>query len=111
VAVDLGDRQWVELDLKAGEFSLHHVGIVHGSDPNASDRRRIGFAIRYLPTHVRQAVGARDFATLVRGVDTYHNFEDEQPPDADMSVAARAFHAHVTGTQQQVLMRETGRAM
>jgi len=56
-------------------------------------------------------VGARDFATLVRGVDTYRNFEDEQPPDADMSVAARAFHAHVTGTQQQVLMRETGRAM
>ena len=43
-----------------------------------------------------------------RGVDTYHNFEDEQPPDADMSVAARAFHARVTGVQEQVLMRETG---
>ncbi len=56
-------------------------------------------------------MGARDFATLVRGVDTYHNFEDEQPPDADMSVAARAFHARVTGVQQQVLMRETERMM
>jgi non-heme Fe2+,alpha-ketoglutarate-dependent halogenase len=43
----------------------------------------------------------------VRGEDAFHNFEDEQPPDADMSAAARAFHARVTGIQQQVLMRET----
>jgi len=28
-----------------------------------------------------------------------------------MSVAARAFHARVTGVQEQVLMRETGRTM
>lgn len=111
IAVEVDGSKAVDLVLQPGEMSLHHVRLIHGSEPNPSARRRIGFAIRYLPTHVRQAVGARDFATLVRGVDTYHNFEDEQPPDADMSVAARAFHAHVTGTQQQVLMRETGRAM
>jgi hypothetical protein len=28
-----------------------------------------------------------------------------------MSDAARAFHAHVTGAQTQVLMRDTGRTM
>lgn len=111
IAVEVDGSKAVDLVLQPGEMSLHHVRLIHGSEPNPSARRRIGFAIRYLPTHVRQTVGARDFATLVRGVDTYRNFEDEQPPDADMSVAARAFHAHVTGTQQQVLMRETGRAM
>ena len=73
------------LALKAGEMSLHHVRLIHGSEPNPSDQRRIGFAIRYLPTYVRQVAGPHDWATLVRGVDHYGNFELEQRPDADMS--------------------------
>lgn len=111
IAVDVDDSTAVDLVLQPGEMSLHHVRLIHGSEPNPSARRRIGFAIRYLPTHVRQTVGERDFATLVRGVDTYHNFEAEQRPQADMSEAARDFHARVTGVHEQVLMRETGRAM
>ena len=111
IAVEVDGSKAVDLVLQPGEMSLHHVRLIHGSEPNPSARRRIGFAIRYLPTHVRQTVGARDFATLVRGEDAFHNFEDEQPPDADMSVAARAFHARVTGIQQQVLMRETAPTM
>ena len=35
----------------------------HGSEPNRSDDRRIGFAIRYIPTRLKQAVGQRDWAT------------------------------------------------
>jgi len=111
IAVEVDAARAVDLVLQPGEMSLHHVRLIHGSEPNPSPRRRIGFAIRYLPTHVRQTVGERDFATLVRGVDDYHNFEVERRPDADMSEAALAFHARVTGTQEQVLMRETGRAM
>jgi len=34
--------------LKPGEMSLHHFRLVHGSDANTSDDRRIGFAIRYV---------------------------------------------------------------
>ena len=67
-------RQARMLVLQPGEMSLHHVRLIHGSDPNPSDKRRIGFAIRYLPTYVRQIVGTHDSATLVRGVDTFHNF-------------------------------------
>ena len=67
VAVDLGGREFVELELKAGEFSLHHVGIVHGSEPNNSNRRRIGFAVRYMAPHVRQTIAVTDGAMLVRG--------------------------------------------
>jgi non-haem Fe2+, alpha-ketoglutarate-dependent halogenase len=111
IAVDVDGSTAVDLVLQPGEMSLHHVRLIHGSEPNPSERRRIGFAIRYLPTHVRQTVGARDFATLVRGVDTYRNFDAEQRPQADMSQAARDFHALVTGANEQVLMRETGRAM
>jgi ectoine hydroxylase-related dioxygenase (phytanoyl-CoA dioxygenase family) len=105
IAVDVDGSKAVMLTLQPGEMSLHHVRLIHGSDPNPSGKRRIGFAIRYLPTHVRQVVGTRDSATLVRGVDRFHNFEPEQPPERDLSDAAIAFHAHVMGDQQQVLMK------
>lgn len=105
IAVDVDGSEAVTLALEPGEMSLHHVRLIHGSDPNPSAKRRIGFAIRYLPTHVRQIVGTRDSATLVRGTDRFGNFEPEYAPDRDLSDAAVAFHAHVMGDQQKVLMR------
>ena len=111
IMVDVDERQAAMLELAAGEMSLHHVRLIHGSDPNPSGKRRIGFAIRYLPTYVRQVVGSHDTATLVRGVDVHHNFEPERRPDADMSEAAQAYHAEVTSRHAQVLMRDTGREM
>jgi len=109
IAVDVDENQAEMLQLRAGEMSLHHVRLIHGSDPNPSDQRRIGFAIRYLPTHVRQIVGTHDHATLVRGVDAYGNFGAERRPEADFSPAALAHHAEITGGHQQILMRGTGR--
>src|SRR5271156_4608964 len=110
VMVTVDENQAMELPLLPGEMSLHHVRLIHGSDPNPSDRRRIGFAIRYLPTYVRQIAGSHDWATLVRGVDRYGNFEQEQRPEADMSGAAQAYHAAVIGGHSKILMRDTGRA-
>ena len=105
IAVEVDEARAVMLSLQPGEMSLHHVRLIHGSDPNPSAKRRIGFAIRYLPTHVRQVVGTRDSATLVRGVDRFGNFEPEYAPDRDLSDAALAFHARVMGGQQTVLMK------
>jgi hypothetical protein len=39
-------------ELKAGQFSLHADMLAHGSEPNASDRRRCGLTIRYCPPSV-----------------------------------------------------------
>lgn len=111
IMVDVDDRLAVTLELAAGEMSLHHVRLIHGSEPNPSERRRIGFAIRYIPTYVRQVAGSHDTATLVRGVDAFHNFEHERRPDADMSPEAVAYHAAVTGAHAQILMRGTGQPM
>jgi hypothetical protein len=111
IMVEVDDRQAVALELRAGEMSLHHVRLIHGSDPNPSDARRIGFAIRYIPTRVRQVAGSHDWATLVRGEDRFHHFEAEQRPDGDMSPAAVAHHAAVTGSFAQILMRDTGKEM
>ncbi len=111
IEVDVDASQARMLELRAGEMSLHHVRLIHGSDPNPSDTRRIGFAIRYIPTHVRQVAGTHDSATLVRGVDTEQNFALEQAPKSDMSVQAQAFHAEVTNQHANILMRSTNRAM
>jgi len=107
IAVEVDESQAVTLTLQPGEMSLHHVRLIHGSDPNPSARRRIGYAIRYLPTHVRQVVGLRDSATLVRGIDRFGHFAPETAPEHDLSEAAIAFHAHVMGDQQKVLMKDT----
>ena len=77
--------------LKGGEMSLHHARIVHGSGPNRSSRRRIGYSIRYLPTYVRRE-GPRDSAMLVRGVDAYSHFDLEAPPAYDYDPAAVRLH-------------------
>src|SRR3984885_14581149 len=110
IMVEVDESKAVELPLQPGEMSLHHVRLIHGSEPNPSAKRRIGFAIRYVPTYVRQAAGTRDSAALVRGVDEYGHFEPEQRPEFDMAPAAQAHHADVMVRINQVLMRDTGLA-
>jgi ectoine hydroxylase-related dioxygenase (phytanoyl-CoA dioxygenase family) len=107
IMVEVDPTQTVALELQPGEFSLHHVRLVHGSEPNPSTRRRIGFAIRYLPTRVRQTQAARDSATLVRGTDRFGNFDPERRPTEDLGEAERAHHAAITGQIDAVLMRPT----
>jgi len=111
IEVDVDERQAMMLALQAGEMSLHHVRLIHGSDPNPSDQRRIGFAIRYIPTTVRQIAGSHDSATLVRGEDVYRHFAPEERPDADLSPRALAHHAAVTGQHAAILMRDTDKTM
>ena len=55
---DVDEDASVPVILKAGQLSLHHPRIVHGSGPNLSDRRRIGFAIQsYIGGDVEQVIG------------------------------------------------------
>ncbi len=107
IAVDVDEKDAVLVEMTPGQASLHHVLLFHGSEPNRSDDRRIGLAIRYMPTHVKQAVGMRDWATLVRGVDSHKNFEPEPRPVSDMHPDALAFHTMVSEEQVKVLYRGT----
>ena len=108
IAVEVDESKSAAAILKPGQASLHHVLLAHGSEPNKSSDRRIGFAIRYIPTYVKQAVGAKDSATLVRGTDTYNYFEHEPRPTADCTPESLATHAAIVGRQVQVLYRGTG---
>ena len=40
----------VDLQLHAGDVSIHNPTIIHGSNANASDRWRVGLTLRYIPT-------------------------------------------------------------
>jgi len=106
IAVEVDESKAFYLDLEPGEASLHHVLLVHGSPPNPSNDRRIGFALRYVPTSVRQLHG-EDSATLVRGVDTFHNFEHEPIPTREMQPELLALHKQITERNAQILYRGT----
>ena len=110
VAVEVDEDEAVDIELQPGEMSLHHVKLVHGSEPNRSSDRRLGFAIRYIPAYVRQVAGARDSALLVRGEDPKRYFEHEPRPERDMDPAALALHREIMQRQQQVLYRGTDKA-
>ena len=57
--------------LKAGQISLHHPKVVHGSGLNKSNDRRIGFVIQsYIGTNVDQVLG-KIYVQQARGNDTF----------------------------------------
>jgi non-heme Fe2+,alpha-ketoglutarate-dependent halogenase len=107
VAVEVDETEAVPLILKPGEMSLHHVRLVHGSPPNPSGDRRIGFAIRYVPPHIRQLEG-EDSATLVRGTDRFHHFAPEPRPDSEMAPDMLALHKQIAERSARILYRGTG---
>jgi non-heme Fe2+,alpha-ketoglutarate-dependent halogenase len=106
VAVEVDASRAVTITLEPGEMSLHHVRLVHGSQPNTSDDRRIGFAIRYIPTSVSQIAGT-DSATLVRGSDRHRHFELEPRPARDLDPELVALHKQITERNAQILYRGT----
>jgi hypothetical protein len=106
VAVEVDSSKAVTVELRPGEMSLHHVRLVHGSPPNPSDDRRIGFAIRYIPTTVAQIAG-EDSATLVRGVDEHRHFAHEPRPSVDMDPAFVALHREIAERNARILYRGT----
>lgn len=105
IAVEVDEGKAVHMPLRPGEISLHHIKLVHGSAPNRSDDRRIGLAIRYIPTHVRQTK-QRDSAMLVRGVDAFGHFDLESRPRRDLDEAALA--AHRDAVQRKVAVMYEG---
>jgi ectoine hydroxylase-related dioxygenase (phytanoyl-CoA dioxygenase family) len=78
----LEEDKAVDLELRPGQFSLHHERTAHGSLPNESPRRRIGYAAFYIPTHVRSTLGRRT-ALLVRGRDEFGHWDSDPVPRFD----------------------------
>jgi non-haem Fe2+, alpha-ketoglutarate-dependent halogenase len=110
IAVEVDEAAAIDVVLQPGEMSLHHVLLVHGSGVNTSSLPRVGFAIRYIPTRLRQLGLARSSATLARGRDAYGHFEHEVRPEGDLHPAAVERHRRITEAQLNVLYAGAAKA-
>lgn len=74
----------VDLILRPGQMSVHHAKVIHGSKPNLSQQRRIGYALQsYMAPPARQVLG-ENYWLPVRGQDWHDASPRLTRPLADM---------------------------
>ena len=72
---EVPENEIKSVELKAGQMSLHHPRIVHGSGINKSNDRRIGFVVQsYIGANVKQTLG-KNSIQIARGEDKYNHHE------------------------------------
>ena len=71
----------VYVELKAGQISLHSDLILHGSDPNLSDRRRCGLTMRFAPPEVKTYHDWNQNAVICRGIDSTNHWINNPRPN------------------------------
>jgi ectoine hydroxylase-related dioxygenase (phytanoyl-CoA dioxygenase family) len=87
---EIDESTAVDFALEAGQASLHHADLLHGSRPNRSDGPRVGFVVRYVSSAVRQE-RAHHAVVLARGRDRAGHYELlDQLPAADFDGALTA---------------------
>jgi ectoine hydroxylase-related dioxygenase (phytanoyl-CoA dioxygenase family) len=71
-------------ELRAGEFSIHSDLLLHGSEANASSRRRCGLTLRYCTPDVRAGSEWNKKGVVVRGTDpTGHWANPARPVESE----------------------------
>ena len=75
---DIDDSDAIDIELSAGDVSIHNPAIIHGSNENRTDSWRIGLTLRYIPTktHVNKADHE---SLLLRGSADAPNLYAERP--------------------------------
>jgi ectoine hydroxylase-related dioxygenase (phytanoyl-CoA dioxygenase family) len=106
VAVDVTDEDRTHIILAPGQMSLHHGLAIHGSNPNSSNERRIGYAIRYINPDAQQQSARREYAMLARGVDRSQAFIHYAPPTSLFSDTSLALYEEIKQMQSKVLMAD-----
>ncbi|HEY5645117.1 MAG TPA: phytanoyl-CoA dioxygenase family protein [Pseudomonadales bacterium] len=92
IVLRIDENDAVSVILKPGQMTLHHCLLAHASGPNTTGSPRIGLAVRFLPTHVRQTGGPPMSAILVRGRDDHGHFATDPAPSGAFDAAALAAH-------------------
>ena len=73
----------VNVELKAGEISIHSDLLLHGSEANDSSRRRCGLTLRYCPADVRAGLGWNAKGVIVSGKDESGHWANPARPNSD----------------------------
>jgi len=80
----------VHLELRPGQMSLHHPWLVHGSQPNQSDYRRVGIAMQsYIGADVRPTRGEHHVMHIT-GAPVAPEFVETPVPTANCTAEAVA---------------------
>ncbi|MEM7060829.1 MAG: phytanoyl-CoA dioxygenase family protein [Pseudomonadota bacterium] len=100
---DIDAGRAVATPLRPGQASFHSQRVIHASEPNSSDDRRIGFAIQsYMPPEIRHVVGASS-AQWVRGAPPNDHFEIIPRASGDMASADIAMRDKANAQWSEIL--------
>jgi non-heme Fe2+,alpha-ketoglutarate-dependent halogenase len=72
----------VDVELKAGEISIHSDLLLHGSEANTSARRRCGLTLRYCASDVRAYAGWNAKGLIVSGSNPDGHWANPPRPSA-----------------------------
>jgi non-heme Fe2+,alpha-ketoglutarate-dependent halogenase len=73
----------IDVELQAGEISIHSDLLLHGSEANQSSRRRCGLTLRYCPADVRASLGWNVKGVIVSGKDESGHWANSPRPETD----------------------------
>ncbi|MBC8353657.1 MAG: phytanoyl-CoA dioxygenase family protein [Planctomycetes bacterium] len=73
----------VNIELRAGEASIHSDLLLHGSEANESDRRRCGLTLRYCAADVRAGMDWNQKGIVISGSDPSGHWANPGRPDAE----------------------------
>jgi ectoine hydroxylase-related dioxygenase (phytanoyl-CoA dioxygenase family) len=96
----------VDFALRPGDMTMFDNSLVHGSAGNFGPDRRFLLLVEMLPTWAKPP-RVRQPAMLMRGVDTYGNFDDEPRPDGEYSETALANWSRVVGSRAKLLFEDS----
>jgi hypothetical protein len=104
LAEPVNEEQAVDVELRAGEMSLHHDLIVHGSRPNCGVGKRIGFVVRYTTPAAR----SRGFPVVrARGNAACPHLElAGRPPDAEPDTALASYIGFIAAMERGIARRK-----
>jgi non-heme Fe2+,alpha-ketoglutarate-dependent halogenase len=94
----------VDFALDPGEAAFFNNAMIHSSNPNHGNDRRILFLLEMIPTRAYQHE-PRESAVLVRGHDAYGNFDSDPRPQTEMGADELAAWERAVAIQASVLFR------
>ena len=96
----------VDFELQPGEMVMFDNSLVHASAGNSSDDRRFLLLVEMLPTWAKPP-RIRQSAMLMRGEDTFGNFDDEPRPDGEWSEQAVGNWTAVTTKRASLIFADS----
>jgi non-heme Fe2+,alpha-ketoglutarate-dependent halogenase len=96
----------VDFALAPGEMAMFDNSLVHGSGTNFGPDRRFLLLVEMLPTSARPP-RHRQSTMLLRGVDTYGNFDDEPRPDGEWTEQALANWTAVVEARARLIFEDS----